>query len=129
LPDRGNVINAEGEVVMALGMSDADGWPSRGHRHRFSEPRQPEAAAEEKPTIVIVRPRDHEDVYEIGYEIGVHFRRDLPVIINLEDLTAENATRVVDFVSGTIFGRRGDIERLSNRLFLIIPPGSTVIKT
>ena len=114
---------------MALGMSDADGWPSRGHRHGFSEQPQPEAAAEEKPTIVIVRPRDHEDVYEIGYEIGVHFRRDLPVIINLEDLTAENATRVVDFVSGTIFGRRGDIERLSNRLFLIIPPGSTVIKT
>jgi cell division inhibitor SepF len=110
---------------MALGMSAGDGWTGR------YQPDDRQAASDDlaPATIVIVRPRDHEDVYAIGYEIGTHFRRDVPVIINLEDLTAENATRVVDFVSGTIFGRRGDIERLSNRVFLIVPPGSTVLKT
>jgi FtsZ-interacting cell division protein YlmF len=115
---------------MALGMSEGDGWPSRAHRHRehFAPEMQSDAVVPADPTIVIVRPREHEDVYDIGQQIGAHFLRDVPVIINLEDLTAENATRVVDFVSGTIFGRRGDIERLSNRLFLIVPPGSTVFK-
>lgn len=124
-----------------MALSDAGGWPSRDHPHHANEPgparpgfgdAHPPAAdlAGPRPdaTIVIVRPRDHQDVYAIGYEIGVHFLRDVPVIINLEDLSAENATRVVDFVSGTIFGRRGDIERLSTRLFLIVPSGSTVIR-
>jgi cell division inhibitor SepF len=126
---------------MALGMSAADGWPRRGYPSRDSErgyasrdSEQAEArapfddAAPAKTMIAIVRPREHEEVYAIGYEIGDYFRRDIPVIINLEDLTVENATRVVDFVSGTIFGRRGDIERLSNRVFLVVPPGSTVLK-
>jgi cell division inhibitor SepF len=123
---------------MALGMSAADDWPRRGYssrehqqpapRARFDDDYRAGDAGPAKATIAIVRPRDHEDVYAIGYEIGDFFRRDVPVIINLEDLTTENATRVVDFVSGTIFGRRGDIERLSNRVFLVIPPGSTIIK-
>ncbi|MEV6845033.1 cell division protein SepF [Actinoplanes sp. NPDC051411] len=125
---------------MALGMSAADGWPRRGRSSRESGyssreserergyPSRDEDAEPAKTTIAIVRPREHEEVYAIGYEIGDYFRRDIPVIINLEDLTVENATRVVDFVSGTIFGRRGDIERLSNRVFLVVPPGSTVLK-
>jgi FtsZ-interacting cell division protein YlmF len=121
---------------MALGMSAADDWPRRGHSSRAHEQPAPRAgreipaepAPQPKTTIAIVSPRDHEEVYEIGYEIGDYFRRDIPVIINLEDLTVENATRVVDFVSGTIFGRRGDIERLSKRVFLVLPPGATVFK-
>src|ERR1700754_4152032 len=120
---------------MALGMSAADGWPRRDYHSRDRERqreqppvRAPFDAARPAMTIAIVRPREHEEVYAIGYEIGDYFRRDIPVIINLEDLTVENATRVVDFVSGTIFGRRGDIERLSNRVFLVVPPGSTVLK-
>lgn len=112
---------------MALGMSAGDGWVGRGRAREEFRPAAP-APAPEKFTIAIVRPADHQDVYAIGYEIGDHFRRDVPVIINLEELTAENATRVVDFVAGTIFGRRGEIERLSSRVFLIVPPGSAVIK-
>ena len=114
---------------MALGMSAGDGWLGRGHTYdEDAAGGDPEPAPEPKPTIAIVRPEGHEDVYAIGYQIGGHFRQDVPVIINLEDLTVENATRVVDFVAGAIYGRRGVIERLSNRLFLVIPPGSTVIR-
>jgi cell division inhibitor SepF len=121
---------------MALGMSAGDGWLGHGYSYDSEdsydeEPAtgpDPEAAPQPTSTIAIVRPESHEDVYAIGYQIGGHFRQDVPVIINLEDLTVENATRVVDFVAGAIYGRRGDIERLSNRLFLVIPPGSTVIR-
>jgi cell division inhibitor SepF len=123
---------------MALGMSAADGWPRRGYHPRdheqpparapFEDDHRAAATGAPRMTIAIVRPHEDEEVYAIGYEVGDHFRRDVPVIINLEDLTVENATRVVDFISGTIFGRRGDIERLSNRVFLIVPPGSTVLK-
>lgn len=113
---------------MALGMSAGDGWLSRGYPSDEEEQAPQVEAPEPRATIAIVRPEAHEDVYAIGYQIGGHFRQDVPVIINLEDLTVENATRVVDFVAGAIYGRRGDIERLSNRLFLVIPPGSTIIR-
>jgi cell division inhibitor SepF len=112
---------------MALGMSAGDGW--LGHGRPYGEDEQAsESVPQPTPTIAIVRPEGHEDVHAIGYQIGGHFRQDVPVIINLEDLTVEDATRVVDFVAGAIFGRRGDTERLSNRLFLVIPPGSTIIR-
>ena len=37
-------------------------------------------------------------------------------------------SREIERQVGILVGRRGDIERLSNRLFLVIPPGSTVIR-
>jgi cell division inhibitor SepF len=118
---------------MAMGTSAAGGWRDddfSDEDYDDYEDYAPVAAPAPRPgsTIAIVEARDHQEPYAVGERIGEYFRRGVPVIINLEDLTIENAKRVVDFVSGTIFGLRGDIERLSNRLFLIIPPGATVLK-
>jgi cell division inhibitor SepF len=50
------------------------------------------------------------------------------VIINLHGMSAADAKRIVDFASGLIFGRRGDIERLSSRVFLIMPAHGRILK-
>lgn len=73
--------------------------------------------------IAVVRPRTFRD----AAAIGEYFRQDIPVLINLGDLDNSDAKRIVDFASGLIFGRRGDIERLSRRIFMILPTGSTVL--
>lgn len=67
--------------------------------------------------IATVRPQNFRDALLIGQ----HYRQDIPVIVNLEDLEMPDAKRIVDFMSGLVFGRRGDIERLSARVFLIVP--------
>lgn len=72
--------------------------------------------------IAMVRPRNFRD----AATIGEYFRQDIPVIINLEDMADADARRIIDFASGLILGRRGDIERLSRRLFVLLPAGSTI---
>lgn len=72
--------------------------------------------------IAMARPRNFRD----AMTIGEYFRQDIPVIINLEDTADADAWRIIDFASGLILGRRGDIERLARRIFVILPAGSTI---
>ena len=72
--------------------------------------------------IAVVRPRNFRD----ATTVGEYYRQDIPVIINLEDMDNAEATRIVDFVSGLILGLCGDIERLSRRIFLIVPADATI---
>jgi cell division inhibitor SepF len=67
--------------------------------------------------IVTVRPQTFRD----ALIIGDRFRRDIPVIVNLQDMEIADGKRIVDFMSGLIFGRLGDIQRLGSRVFLIVP--------
>lgn len=73
--------------------------------------------------IAMVRPRNFRD----AATIGEYFRQDIPVIINLDDVDDRGAHRIVDFAAGLILGRRGDMERLSRRIFLILPAGTAII--
>jgi cell division inhibitor SepF len=73
--------------------------------------------------IAVVRPRNFQD----AATVGEYYRQEIPVVINLEDMDNANATRIIDFVSGLILGLCGDIERLSRRTFLIVPPDSTIL--
>jgi cell division inhibitor SepF len=73
--------------------------------------------------IAIVRPRTFRD----AATVGDYFRQEIPVIINLEDMEKAEATRIIDFVSGLILGRCGDIERISRRSFLIVPSGAAIL--
>jgi cell division inhibitor SepF len=72
----------------------------------------------------IVRLRDFRD----AATVGEYFRQEIPVIINLEDMSNAEATRMIDFVSGLIVGLRGQLERVSRRAFLITPADATVIR-
>ncbi len=73
--------------------------------------------------IAIVRPRNFRD----AATVGKYFRQEIPVIINLEDMSNAEATRIIDFVSGLVLGLGGDIERPSRRTFLIVPPDSAIL--
>jgi cell division inhibitor SepF len=73
--------------------------------------------------IAVVRPRNFRD----AATVGGYFRQEIPVIINLEDMDKAEATRIIDFVSGLILGLCGDIERISRRSFLIVPPGAAIL--
>ena len=74
--------------------------------------------------IASIQPQNFAD----AHTIGEYFRHDIPVIINLHGMTTADAKRIVDFASGLIFGRRGDIERLSSRVFLIMPAHCRILK-
>ena len=50
-----------------------------------------------------------------------HLKNRKPIVANLEKLDNETTRRVVDFLSGAVYGVGGKIQNVSNRIFLITP--------
>ncbi|WP_166846966.1 cell division protein SepF [Isoptericola sp. BMS4] len=67
--------------------------------------------------ITTIHPRSYNDARSIGEA----FRGGTPVIMNLSDMDDADAKRLVDFSAGLIFGLRGSIERVTNKVFLLSP--------
>jgi cell division inhibitor SepF len=80
------------------------------------------AARAEAGRIVTLHPR----TYNEARTLGEHFRDGTPVIMNLSEMDDVDAKRLVDFSAGLIFGLRGDIERVTAKVFLLSPPDVTV---
>ncbi len=73
--------------------------------------------AEHEEPITTLHPR----TYNEARTIGEHFREGTPVIINLTEMVDSDARRLVDFSAGLIFGLRGSIDRVTNKVFLLSP--------
>ena len=67
--------------------------------------------------IETIHPRSYNDARRIGEE----YRDGIPVIMNLGDLDDNDAKRIIDFAAGLVFGCRGSIERITNKVFLLSP--------
>ena len=113
----------------------ADLGPRGGHRH-FDAPQTRGSMALDPSSAPAPRPHVapapvHEDPYRIttltprtyneARTIGEHFREGTPVIMNLTEMDDVDAKRLVDFAAGLIFGLRGSIERVTNKVFLLSP--------
>lgn len=85
---------------------------------RPAAPRVVEPVAADISQITTVRPRSYND----ARTIGERFRDGTPVIMNLTEMDDADAKRLVDFSAGLIFGQRGSIDRITNRVFLLSPP-------
>jgi cell division inhibitor SepF len=77
-----------------------------------ASPRQVELAR-----ITTLHPR----TYNEARTIGEHFREGTPVIMNLTEMVDSDARRLVDFAAGLIFGLRGSIDKVTNKVFLLSP--------
>ena len=86
--------------------------------------RRPTAGAGLRPfdRITTIHPR----TYNEAKQIGESFRESTPVIMNLSDMDDSDAKRLVDFAAGLVFGLRGTIERVTNKVFLLSPADVTV---
>jgi cell division inhibitor SepF len=90
----------------------------RSNLARMPEPVRavaPEPAASYK--ITTLQPSS----YNEARQIGEAFREGIPVIMNLTEMADEDAKRLVDFAAGLIFGLRGSIEKVTNKVFLLSP--------
>ena len=88
---------------------------------RAAVPRQAATPAPRQSTdlrrITTVHPRSYNDARKIGEA----FRAGTPVIMNLSDMDDADAKRLVDFAAGLVFGLRGTIERVTQKVFLLSP--------
>jgi cell division inhibitor SepF len=91
--------------------ADYAGYPT-DHRVDTVPPQQVELAR-----ITTLHPR----TYNEARNIGEHFRDGTPVIMNLTEMVDSDARRLVDFAAGLIFGLRGSIDKVTNKVFLLSP--------
>jgi cell division inhibitor SepF len=89
---------------------------------------EPTARFGDRPPAVQMQATDlarittlHPRTYNEARTIGEHFREGTPVIINLTEMVDSDARRLVDFSAGLIFGLRGSIDRVTNKVFLLSP--------
>ena len=100
------------EVDVRPGRDDYAGYQTADWRGAEHVPQTTDLAR-----ITTLHPR----TYNEARTIGEHFREGTPVIMNLTEMVDSDAKRLVDFAAGLIFGLRGSIERVTNKVFLLSP--------
>ncbi|MCR4430093.1 MAG: cell division protein SepF [Tepidanaerobacteraceae bacterium] len=78
-----------------------------------------------KNKMVIYKPTSFDEVREISDE--VKSRR--AVIVNMEKLDKENAKRVLDFMSGSIYALNGTVKKIGPGIFIFAPDNVDVSGT
>jgi cell division inhibitor SepF len=102
----------QGDLVESAPVQTDDGYPGGDHRVAEEAPHQVELAR-----ITTLHPR----TYNEARTIGEHFREGTPVIMNLTEMFDSYSRRLVDFAAGLIFGLRGSIDKVTNKVFLLSP--------
>lgn len=70
----------------------------------------------------VVSPTGFNDVQQVADK----FRRNQPVIVNMQGLDRDLSRRLIDFSSGLCYGLEGDMERVADQVFLLTPSGAEV---
>lgn len=68
-------------------------------------------------SIVLFEPRNFDEAEEIGR----HIRKGRACCINLHRMPSEYRQRVIDFLSGVVFGLRGTIKKIGENVILCSP--------
>lgn len=67
--------------------------------------------------IVLYEPRLYSDVQEIASQL----MKNQAAVVNFARIEHDQAVRIVDFLTGTLYAIDGDIERIGNQIFLCTP--------
>jgi len=67
--------------------------------------------------VVLIEPR----AYAEAQEIADHLKNRRAVVVNLQRIQHDQAKRIVDFLSGTVYAIGGDIQQVGTKIFLCTP--------
>lgn len=67
--------------------------------------------------MILLEPR----AYSEAQQIVDHLKNRNSVVVNLKRVTSDQAKRIVDFLSGTIYAIGGDLQKIGGGIFLCTP--------
>lgn len=67
--------------------------------------------------VILIEPR----VYAEAQDIADHLKNRRAVVVNLQRIEHDQAKRIIDFLSGTVYAIGGDIQRIGTDIFLCTP--------
>ncbi|AWB45353.1 cell division protein SepF [Paenibacillus sp. CAA11] len=67
--------------------------------------------------VILYEPRS----YDEAQEIADHLRSHRSVVVNLQRVRNDQALRIIDFLSGTVYALSGSISKIGGNIFLCTP--------
>ena len=72
--------------------------------------------------MILVEPR----AYSESQQIADYLKNRNSVVVNLKRVTSDQAKRIIDFLTGTIYAIGGDLQKLGNGIYLCTPNNVSV---
>jgi len=86
--------------------------------NQFYDVTAAEAMDEDGSTkLVLLEPRAYSETQQIADEL----KKRNTVVVNLKRVTSDQAKRIIDFLSGTIYAIGGDLQKVGGGIFLCTP--------
>ncbi|MCL2636865.1 MAG: cell division protein SepF [Oscillospiraceae bacterium] len=67
--------------------------------------------------VIVFKPQK----YSEAAEIADHFKSKKTIVLNLENTNKDVANRLIDFLGGVAYAGDGDLKRISNTTYMIVP--------
>jgi cell division inhibitor SepF len=113
-----------------LGLEEEEDIRERDEYNEYEEEMEPNTAgkrnnkgnvvsihSQKNVRVVLNEPRSYEETQEIAD----HLRSRRPVVVNLQRVRSDQAVRIVDFLSGTVYALNGSISKVGPNIFLCTP--------
>ena len=72
--------------------------------------------------MILLEPR----AYSESQQIADHLKKRNTIVVNLKRVTPEQAKRIVDFLTGTLYAIGGNMQKLGSGIFLCTPKNINV---
>lgn len=80
------------------------------------------SSVQSQAKVMLIEPHSYDEVQEIADQL----KNRKAVVINLQRIPRDQAKRIVDFLSGTVYAIGGDIQKLGSEIFLCTPDNVNV---
>ena len=74
--------------------------------------------------IIMVEPKNQKEIQQVVD----YLKQGQTVAVNLDAISNDDQSRILDFLSGAIYGLNGSIHRWYGDLFLLTPEGRKILK-
>ena len=72
--------------------------------------------------MILLEPR----AYSESQQIADHLKNRNSVVVNLKRVTSDQAKRIIDFLTGTIYAIGGDLQKIGTGIYLCTPKNVNV---
>lgn len=111
-------LQEEEEVVERERITDALDEPSKEPNESRKVKNNVVSLHAQKPSkLVLCEPRNYEETQGIAD----HLRSRRAILVNLQRVRPEQAMRIVDFLSGTVYALNGAISKVGPNIFVCTP--------
>lgn len=95
---------------------------SEDEYYDISEKDAYEEAVNTGSKMILLEPR----AYSESQQIADHLKKRNSVVVNLKRVTSDQAKRIIDFLSGTIYAIGGDLQKIGQGIYLCTPKNVNV---